>query len=49
MAITSYEELSTFARILYAAYKAGNTDAAKVELAGTQGKITLAEKTFILG
>ena len=50
MAIASYEELSTFGKILYAAFRESKTiDATIVNMAATQYKITAAEKTFILG
>jgi hypothetical protein len=50
MAIASYEELSTFGKILYAVFRESKTiEAETVNLAATQSKITAAEKTFILG
>lgn len=49
MAITDYEELSTFAKILYASYKAGRTPLATVQRAVALGKITGDEFAFIVG
>ncbi len=49
MAITTYEELSTFAKILYASYKDKKSVESTANMAATQYKITAAEKTFILG
>lgn len=43
-----YEDLSTFARIVCNSYDAERTTAATVQLLCTRGKITEAERDFIL-
>jgi uncharacterized XkdX family phage protein len=49
MTITSYDDLSALAKIVYVRYHAGTITEAQVNTFVTLGKITQEEADFILG